>query len=451
MNTAAQTPLQVGISRGQILRMALPISIAILVPQLNFITNNIFLGHLDEEALALAGITGVFYLILAVIGSGLNNGLQALIARRAGENRPEEIGKLYAQGIRLALMLSAGGIGLTYLLAPVILRHSLHSAVMSEHAIRFLEIRVWGLPFLYIYQLRNALLVGTNHSKLLIYGAIAETIMNIVLDYGLIFGHYGLPALGFNGAAIASICAEITGMAMVYGIIRYKKVDQKLSLSEHNGYDAKNIRLILVQSAPLIFQYAISISSWEFFYILVEHHGQRDLAISNAMRNIFGCCGALTWSFASTTNSMVSNVIGQGKTSLVLPLIRRIVKISLTIACCIAILLNLFPAQVLLIYGQDPDFIQHAIPVIRVVSVAILLMSVGTIWLNAVTGTGATRINLAIEFFTIIFYCCYVYLVLEYFHLPIIYGWMAEWLYWSFTFVLAFIYIRKGKWQNKVI
>ena len=78
----------------QILGLALPISLAMLVPQINFITNNVFLGGLGEQALACAAITGVYYLIFAVIGSGLNNGLQALIARKAGENLPKEIGKV---------------------------------------------------------------------------------------------------------------------------------------------------------------------------------------------------------------------------------------------------------------------------------------------------------------------------------------------------------------------
>jgi len=69
------TNLQVNSSHKQILSIALPISASILVPQINFITNNIFLGGLGQEALGLAGITGVFYLIFAVIGHGLNNGL----------------------------------------------------------------------------------------------------------------------------------------------------------------------------------------------------------------------------------------------------------------------------------------------------------------------------------------------------------------------------------------
>ena len=441
----------VGISNRQILNIALPISLAIIVPQINYITNNIFLGHLDEESLAAAGITGVYYLIFAVIGNGVNNGLQALISRRAGENRIEEIGKLFSQGIRLTLLLAAIGIAITYLLAPLVLQFSLTSAHLKTQAIQFLKIRIWGLPFLYIYQLRNAVLIGTNKSKFLIYGTLAETLSNIFLDYGFIFGHFGLPEMGFNGAAIASVIAEATGMFVVFGVIHIKGVSRQLQLYKNSGFDAKNIRLILVQSSPLVMQYSISIISWEFFYILIEHHGQRDLAISNAMRNIFGLFGAFTWAFASTTNTMVSNIIGQGKSDKVIILINKIAKLSIGFSVCTALFLNIFPHTFLSVYGQDQEFIENAIPVLRVVSLAFVLMSVGTIWLNAVTGTGNTKVNLGIELITIMFYCIYVYLILGYWNLPILYGWMAEWLYWIFTFILSFLYIRSGKWKNKII
>jgi len=438
-------------SNRQILNLALPIALSILVPQINFITNNIFLGNLDQESLALAGITGVYYLIFAVIGNGINNGLQAIIARRAGENRIDEIGKLFSQGIRLVVLLAAIGIALTYFVAPFIFERVLSIPGSETKVIQFLKIRIWGLVFLYVYQLRNAVLIGTNQSKYLIYGTFAETVANIILDYALIFGHFGLPEMGFNGAAIASVIAEATGMLVVYAVIHIKGVSRELKLYKNVGFDAKNIKLIFVQSSPLVLQYAISITTWEFFYILIEHHGQRDLAISNAMRNMFGFFGAFTWAFAATSNTMVSNIIGQGKSDKVIGLINKIAKISVCFSFSIALLLNVFPRTTLSIYGQNEEFIEHAIPVLRVVSLALVLMSFGTIWLNAVTGTGNTKVNLAIEFITIVFYSIYVYLILGYWNLSIIYGWMSEWLYWMLMFSMAFFYIRSGKWKNKVI
>jgi multidrug resistance protein, MATE family len=444
---------KVSITNRDILRMALPISLAILVPQLNFITNNIFLGHLDRtgDALSTAGITGVYYLLFAVVGQGLNNGLQALIARRAGEGRIGEIGKLFSQGMVVALGLAFTGIAITWFLAPIALGWSLHSAALRDQAIAFLRIRIWGLPFLYVYQMRNALLVGTNQSKYLVYGTLAETTVNIALDYALIFGHFGLPALGFNGAAIASIFAEGSGMLVVFVVIHAQGISRELQLYRHWGFDTASIRLILTQSSPLVFQFIISIAAWVFFYILVEHHGRQALAISNTMRNIFGLFGVFTWAFASSTNAMVSNIIGQGMEDKVTELIRKIVKLSLGFSVIVALLLNCFPELFLSVYGQDPAFTEAAIPVIRIVSSALILMSFSTIWLNAVTGTGNTRVNLLIELITIIFYCGYVYLTLERWHMSLVIGWMSEWIYWLSLFFMSFAYIRSGRWRGKVV
>ncbi len=444
---------KVSLTDRDILKMALPISLAILVPQLNFITNNIFLGHLDRtgDALSTAGITGVYYLLFAVIGQGLNNGLQALIARRAGEGRIGEIGKLFSQGMIVALGLAFAGIAITWFLAPVALGWSLHSAPLREQAIGFLRIRIWGLPFLYVYQMRNALLVGTNQSKYLVYGTLAETAVNIALDYALIFGHFGLPALGFNGAAIASIFAEASGMLVVFVVIHAQGISKELQLYHHWRFDVTNVRLILTQSSPLVFQYIISITAWVFFYILVEHHGRQALAISNTMRNIFGLFGVFTWAFASATNAMVSNIIGQGMQDKVTELIRKIVKLSLGFSVVVALLLNCFPGLFLSVYGQDPAFTAAAIPVIRIVSTALILMSFSTIWLNAVTGTGNTRVNLLIELITIFFYCGYVYLTLERWNMSLVVGWMSEWIYWLSLFIMSFAYIRSGLWRGKVV
>jgi putative MATE family efflux protein len=443
--------LQVEASYRQIIKLALPISFAMLIPQINFITTNIFLGHYNQQSLAIAGITGVYYLIFAMIGFGLNNGLQALIARRAGENRPHEIGKIFSQGIYIALSIAVVGVIITWFLSPVILRKVLREPGAADIAVRFLKIRIWGLFFLYIYQMRNALLVGTNQSKYLVYGTLAEAIANIVFDYSFIFGHFGFPELGLNGAAIASIIAEFSGMFVIFLVIWQKGISKQFSLFSNFKWNKVIAKQILSISTPLIFQLAVSLISWEFFYILIEHHGQEALAISNIMRNIFGIAGCINWAFAATAAAMVSNIIGQNQHDKVQPLILKIISISTSSAFVLCIIINLFPGILLSIFGQNESFIQHAVPVVRVITVAMVLMSFSTVWLNSVTGTGNSRVTLFIEMTTITLYCIYIYIVLEKLFLPIPFGWMSEWLYWICLFIFSWLYIRSGKWKMKVI
>jgi multidrug resistance protein, MATE family len=445
------TDLQVQTTYRQIIKIALPISFAILIPQFNYVTNTVFLGHYSQQVLAIAGITGVYYLIFSAIGYGLNNGLQALIARRAGENRPEEIGKLFNQGILIGIVIAVIGITITWTLTPYIFKLFITDPERLQQAITFSKIRIWGLPFLYIYQLRNALLVGTNQSRYLVIGALAETVTNILLDYVLIFGKFGFPEMGLNGAAIASIIAEFTGMFVIFIVIHQKGIGKRFQLFHNIHWSRKNTALILAMSAPLIFQSAISVASWEYFFLLIDSHGEVSLAISNTMRNIFGLFGIVSWAFSATTSTMVSNVIGQKRQSEVWPLIRKIITLGTGFAIFIAIMLNLFPGLFLGVFGQGGAFVEQAIPVVRVVSTAMILMSFSLVFLNAVIGSGNTRISLMVEIGTVSLYVIYVYFVLGKYSLSITYGWMAEWVYWIGMFIPSFLYMRSGKWKNKVI
>jgi multidrug resistance protein, MATE family len=451
MTSTSTEDLRVGTGYGQVLKMAMPITLAMLVPQINFITNNIFLSGLGEDELASAGLTGVYYMIFAMVGSGLSNGIQMLMARRAGENSPAQIGILFFNGSRIALAFGFLGVLIAYTITPGIINYSVHNPETAARVIEFLKIRMWGLPFLYLYGLRNAMLVGVGKTKYLVWGTMSEAIVNIVLDYALIYGKLGFPLLGFNGAAYASVVAEGVGLLVVFSVIRLRSLHVQFSLIAKQAINFKVVRLILIGSSPLILQYAISIITWEYFYILIEHYGERALAVSNTMRNIFGVVGIFSWAFAATTNTMVSNLIGQGRSEEVLLLIKRIMLISICFCFPIIAALNIAPHWFLGVYGLGGDFITAAVPVLRVVSIALALMSFSAVWLNAVTGSGNTKVNLFIEIFAIVIYVIYVTVVLEFLELGVAWGWGSEVLYWISMFVPALIYMRSGRWKGTKI
>ena len=444
--------LQVGTSYRQVGKIAFPIAMAILVPQLNLITNAIFLGHHSEESLAVAALTGVYYVVFAGIGFGLNNGLQTLISRRAGENRTEEIGKIFTQGVLIATIIAAAGILITELVTPAILRTFLPSE-QAEKSISFLRIRILGLPFLYVYQLRNALLVGINKSKFLIAGTLAETIANVFFDYTLIFGKLGFPELGFNGAAVASIIAEFIGMFVIFWVINKKGIARQFSLFTQFTFDKQLSKLILKLSGPLAFQHAASVLAWFFFYMLIARNAsQTGLAISTTIRAIFGFFGSCFWALAATTNSMVSNIIGQGKKEQVIPLVWKISKLSLLIAVIVCSILYFLPDVYLSFFRpNDPGFTNEGVPVVKLIGLVFLFLSIGTVWLNAVTGTGNSRATFLVEIGALVFYCIYVFVVMQIKHLSILWGWMSEVMYWTLLFSLSYLYMISNHWKKTVI
>ncbi|HYC40700.1 MAG TPA: MATE family efflux transporter [Chitinophagaceae bacterium] len=447
----SQDDLRLEISNRQILKMALPITLAMLVPQINFIANNIFISGIGETELGTAGITGVYYLVFALVGNGLNAGIQGLIARRAGENRPREIGRIFGQAQWIAVFFAMSGILITFLVAPYFLASTIHSPEVRDQAQDFLRIRIWGLPFLYLFQTGNALLVGTNHSRYMKYGFATMAGANIFLDYVLIYGKWGFPELGFQGAAVASVIAEFIGASLVFIIIFGKQFHRRFSIFRRFGYEGSLVRLIFVQSSPLVAQWIISVGAWLLFYILIEHKGERPLAISNAMRNVFGLFGIFVWAFASTSNAMVSNIIGQGLRNQVSHLIKKIAFLSFAFTFLLCSLINLAPAVFLEVYGRGQNFVQDALPVIRMVTLGMLCMSIATVWLNGVTGTGNTRVNLMIEIAAISVYTLYVWLVLKVWNLSLVWAWFSEVIYWLSLFILSWLYIRSGRWRKKVL
>ena len=412
MATTINTNLQVSVTNRQILQIALPISASLIIPNVNFITNNIFLGGLGITALGNAGITGVYYLVLMVGGNGLGNALQAIISRKGGEGKPEDIHKVFAQGIRIVLWFALGGMLFTWFVAPVCLKPFIRPEDFHQE-MDFLKIRVWGLPFLFMFQAGNAFLVGTLNSRFLLVGTIGQALINIFFDYTLIYGAFSFPHLGFNGAAFASVIAEISGMVIVYIVIFRMGLKKEFSLFKSFRYDKIYSKAVLRISAPLVLQFVLSTVTWLVFFILLEQYGEKAKAISNAMRTIFALVGVMIWAFASTSNTMVSNLIGQGLENKVVKAINKITWFSIGTTVIVLIILNLYPGHFLGLFGQDELFVKEAIPVLRVVSLGMIMMSIASIWLNAVTGTGKTKMNLVIEAAAIIVYLVYTFVLVK--------------------------------------
>jgi Na+-driven multidrug efflux pump len=197
-------------------------------------------------------------------------------------------------------------------------------------------------------------------------------------------------------------------------------------------------------------QYVISVTTWLVFFILIESlHDETAKAISNTMRNVFGLTGVFVWAFASTTNVMVSNLMGQGKEDKVLVAITKIMWLSIGFCLFMCLLVNIFPALFFGLFGQGDEFVQQGIPVLRIVSLGLMLMSIANVWLNGVTGTGKTRINLVIEIVAITVYLIYTWYFIKVKYISLAMAWSNELVYWSTIFIMSFIYLRSGKWKAK--
>lgn len=450
-NTEDINKLSVSPTNAHIIKLAAPISLALLIPQLSFFTNTVFLGRLGQRELGVNGITGVFYLILSMIGYGLSSGLQIQMARRAGEENKKGLAQILTNGAMLSVLFSLGLMLITLWMVPLIFGYSLHDDNNLSLSVNYIYIRVWGLPFLMLTQLFSSFFISIGRSRLLIYGSLVVTFVNILFDYLLIFGKLGLPAMGFNGAALASVIAEIAYCLTMISIFLYHRLHHTYNIFNFRYFDFELSQRTLKVASPLIVQFMFSIGGWLIFFIFVEHLGQQSLAASQILRNIFGIVGVGTWALATTCNTMVSNIIGQGRQKEVISIIVKICKLSLLYAICICSVLLLFSREFLSIYSADIELISFAIPSLRVIVLATLIMSLSTVVFNGVVGTGNTLVNLTMEMSCVGSYLLYCYFIISRWHSPLYICWGSEFIYWTTLLTASVIYLRSGRWKGKRI
>jgi putative MATE family efflux protein len=354
-------------------------------------------------------------------------------------------------GLMLSVLFALGLMVLSLWFAPLIFGLSLHNSTNIFLSIDYLFLRVWGLPFLMLTQMANAFFISIHKSRFLIYGSVAGTLTNIVFDYLLIFGMYGFPAMGLQGAAVASILGEIAFCATMFGGFYFNRIYREYPVHHYLSFDTGLSTRSLRLASPLIVQFLFSIGGWQIFFIFVEHLGNRELAASQILRSIFGIVSIGTWALAATCNSMVSNIIGQQKQREVLYLIKKVAKISFIYTLCITVLLLVFSDQFLSLYRDDPVLVAFSKPSLRIIVLASLIMSLSTVLFNGVVGTGNTLINLTIEITCVFIYLIYCYIVIERLRLPLHWAWASEFVYWTSLLVISYAYLRSGRWKGKKI
>lgn len=436
------------ISYKNILKIALPIIISGIAQNVVNVTDTMFLGKLSNVALGAAGNAGIFYFVLVITGMGFTTGAQIIIGRRNGEKNYNQIGKIIDHSIYFLIPLSILIFLFIIYCSPFLLKIITLSPQILTASIEYLSYRAFGIFFAFINFTFIAFYVGTTKTKILIYTTLIMMLVNVFLDYALIFGNFGLPALKIKGAAIASTISEAT--AMIFFIsYTYKSIDiKKYQLFQFKKIEIPVFKRILKVSSPIMLQNFLSISSWFIFFIIIEKIGEKELAISHIIRSIYMVLMIPLFGFSSATNTLVSNLIGQGKNNKVLTLIKRVTILSL-LSTTLVLLLNIFiPEQIIGFYTNDIQLIKDTLPTLNTISFTMFTFAIAFIQFNGVTGTGNTKISLLIEFITIAIYIAttyYIALILKA-SLPIV--WYSEVIYFSLLGSMSFCYLKWGNWGN---
>lgn len=434
-----------------ILSIAWPIMVSGLMNAILVVTDTAFLGHVGENELGAAGNGGLLYFVLLTIGMGFSTGAQIIMGRRNGEKDYKAIGHTLTQTFYVLIGIAAVLFMFMQLGAPSFLEATVHSENISGLIREFLHYRSFGIFFSLLNLAYLAFYVGITKTRVLLWNSLLLVSTNIFLDYCLIFGNYGFPQMGVKGAALATVVAEIgTFLFMtiytlaskrrpVYGLFRFERPSKG------------RIKRIFKTAGPMMLQNFIALGGWYIFFSIIEHLGERELSVSHIIRSLYMLLMIPVFSLANTTNTMVSNLIGQRNEQLVFPLLRRSTALALLSNLIFLVITLSFRERIIGIFTNNESLVEDTYATLYVILAAMFIFSVATVQFNAVSGTGNTKHSLVIESICIAIYLILAFILVEQYKVDVAVAWATEFVYFGLLGSLCYFYLKKGMWKYKEI
>lgn len=431
----------------QIWLINLPIMVSLLMEQLINLTDSIFLGHVSQIDLGASALAAMYYTAIYMLGFGFSLGAQVVIARRNGEGRHKDVGKVFFQGLFFLSAFAVVVFILFKLFSPALLRMVISSGNVYQATMQYIEWRDYSYLFAFPLLAIRAFFTGTTKTTILTANSVVMVVCNIVFNYLLIFGKAGFPKWGISGAAIGSSLAELVGLLFMI-VYMWRHVDKK-QYGLRAVFDIKLSLHLLDISVWTIVRSFFCIAPWFLFFVAIEHLGECELAAANVVRSISMLFFVIVNSFATTTISLVSNLIGAKQIEKVMLTCRRVIKLNYIIGIPLMLLAFAFSGVLLRLFINEAAVIHTAFyPFCVMLSTFIISVPAYT-YCNTVIGTGNTKIAFIFQMINITIYLVYLFILSRFRNIPLAIYWSAEQLYVIVLFALSLWYLKKNKWQNK--
>ncbi len=414
------------------------------------ITDSIFLYHYDQLMFAAMGFVGVYYLIVAAIGYGFSRGGQILIARKMGEKNKVAIGQIMHMMLIFELAMAFVMFLFMRYGSEWLFTKLVNSDTIIKHSLDYIKYRSYGVFFSYIGVVYISLYAGVARTAIIGYQTLILIIVNLVLNYGFIFGRFGLPSMGIGGAALASTLAEVFAVLVFTLFIIRDNKKFEYHLFRLHPLNWVIIKQIIQVSVPFIIQSIVGLGSSFLLFSWIENMGERELAISNLGRVCYLILSVPIWGYSAGIQTLVSGYIGKLRLKAVIPIIWKTARLSLITTAVISFPCLLFPEYLFypILGANDMHLIYDAKPILGIILVLLLMFSVATIFFNGLSGTGASFHGLKIQFLSTIIYLVVAFYVIKVRELDLSWAWATEGVYWLLIFVTSVYALYGNKWKS---
>lgn len=434
-----------------ILAVAVPLMVSSFIQSIVYLTDAAFLSRHSTLAFDASGNGGLLYVTVFMALSGMSDGVQILIARRIGQQRHDAIGRIFGTSV-LTLFLLAGILFLIlHFLMPGLLEGYSKDKELAQAQNSFLNIRSFSLFFGILTLSIQAFFFAIGKTWVVLISALIVAISNIVMDSLFIFGWDFIPAMGLEGAAIASTSADGLGMLFLLTFLFFSKEAKQFHLFRHLSYQWKSMLELLKVGTPLFFQGFVALATWTVFFTWIEQMGSSELTVSQNIRAVYFLAFVPIWGFASTTKTYISQYIGKGDFDSLKIIQRRIQLLTVIFLLVFFHGAIFYPKILLSLINPNEAYLEQSAAILRFVAGSILIYGLISVKYQTINGSGNTQVTFLIEFTSVFVYMLASYLLIKVFKLDIFWVWSVEYIYFICLGSLSIAYLKFFNWKKKKI
>ncbi|MDE0884458.1 MAG: MATE family efflux transporter [Myxococcota bacterium] len=378
--------------------LAYPAILTQLSGALMGVVDSAMVGRLGATELAGVGFGGNWIWTIFCFFIGLATGVQTFVAQEQGAGRNSQCGAWAWHGLFLLIPITAlSALLCSIALAPMI-GLLLDSDSMTPIAVRYMSIRTFGVVGMIVAMVISSFFRGISDTRTPLYVALFANGLNVILDYGLIFGKLGLPEWGIDGAAVATVISEwALGFVMLAAFLRPKL--RRLYGTSTITLSWKDQRRLIRTGAPIGGQWLLEMLSFAFFLVLVAQLGEIALAASQAFLALLALSFMQASGLGIGVATLVGRYIGSHDLDHAEKSFRSGMFLSLLIAGSLALLFFLFPQQLIRIFTDNPEVIEQGTALLLVGAIFQFFDAFGIVADGALHGAGDTRVPFIARFF----------------------------------------------------
>jgi len=432
----------------EVLVLALPVVLTQLSTSLMGVVDSAMVGHIGATELAAVGFGGIWLWTLFSILYGTGSGIQTFVAQADGAGNSRSCGPWVWQGV-YALLPAGIALAATiaWLLEPALalLGPSLDMRALTAE---YVQARLFGEIGYVAVMAINSFYRGLGDTRTPLYITLFANVVNVVLDYGLIFGKFGLPEWGVAGAGIATTIAQWSNAIVLLVIFQRRSVAKRCN-TRPTEVNPAQIRRFLWTGAPIGGQWFIGMVSFSAFTTLVARMGDEAMAASQAFGMLLSLSFMQAVGISIATAILVGRYIGAGDIPAVLRTFRSSILLGIALGIVIAIVFISFPIPLLRIFTDDARVLELGRPLLLLGALYQLADAVAIICDGALRGAGDTRWPFAIEtamgWGVLVPLAYYVGVVLEY---GLTGAWLASLGHIVTLASILFLRFRSNAWQK---